>query len=172
MLENKDQVKEIFKQGYRFRNTAAVIGNLYDDNEDLYKGPFIVNAAFSLELYLKCIYLIENPNQKIPHFHNLDDIFYALSKDAQDYSIRIFSATNRGLSSYQALKHFTIDFDWTLQSVLKRASKAFVKWRYSYEYDESDLPDFLSVTAIITALEATILLLRKDLKEVASKMHQ
>ena len=57
----EDTAKQIFLQAKRFRNAGNLISNALGETNDvdLDIAPFIVNAAFSTELYLKCIYVLE-----------------------------------------------------------------------------------------------------------------
>lgn len=163
----RDLAKDVFIQAYRFRSTARVIGDLvrYGDekNLDLYSDPFVVNASFSIELYLKCIGIIESGDEKTPYIHELDKLYDALSVEIQNKLSDVFIKENEKLGSYHLVKKNGFDFDWSLRNVLKESSKAFVKWRYSYE---GNLPDIISIKAVIFALETIIFELREDLYTV------
>lgn len=163
----RDLAKDVFMQAYRFRSTARVIGDLLknsdDRNIDLYFDPFVVNASFSIELYLKCICIIESGKKKAPYMHELDKLYDSLSVEVQNKLSDVFIKENEKLGTYHLAKENKPDFEWSLKNVLKESSKAFIKWRYSYE---GKLPDVVSIKAVIFALETIIFELREDLYTV------
>lgn len=165
-----DIAKDIFLQGYRFRSSALVLGKKAMEEANLYGTPFVVNCALAVELYLKCIYKLENKNKQIPNLHELDKLFNVISDDAKDFASKIFSETNENLQSYKDIKDKIPTFEWTLSNVLSEGSKAFIQWRYSYE--RKQLPNFLSVKAVIVALESTIFALREDLYYASNDLYK
>lgn len=166
----EDKAKDIFLQGYRFRNAGLELGTKAMTEMNLYGTPFIVNMAFAMELYLKCIYQLENKNKKIPNLHELDKLFNVLSDDTKDFASKVFTVINEDLQTYKDIKDQIPDFEWTLSNVLLEGSRAFIQWRYSYEGGR--LPNFLSVKAMVIALESTIFWLREDLSYVHNDMHK
>lgn len=159
--EQNDKVKQMFLQARRFKNAGAVLADKWSETDDidLYVAPFIVNSSFAIELYLKCIYMIENgkePNR----VHKLDLLYKKLSRESKDSIAAIFMLVNERSGSYHALKDKVPGFDWSIEGVLASASQAFVNWRYSFE---GNLTSFSSPQSIFIALESCIFMLREDL---------
>ena len=119
---------------------------IYDSELDDWRSPFIVNASFAIELYLKSMQkgsITYGPpttisfgtthdkplkTHKLVHStskisfegsgHNLLNLFSQIPKRNRDYLLHIFSQPNHA-----------IDFEKFLQEY----SKAFMSWRYCYE---------------------------------------
>ncbi|KTR27887.1 hypothetical protein RSA11_04275 [Exiguobacterium indicum] len=165
----EDKAKLIFEQARRFRNAGAILGNKLSETSDpgLYMAPFIVNSSFAIELYLKCIYVIETKEEP-KYVHKLEQLFDNLSDFSQFITSDIFSRLNEQEGSYHALKDKVPDFDWSLRGVLESASQAFVKWRYSFD---GDITSFPSAGAVINALEACIFVLREDLNDIPQEIY-
>ncbi|OGX78214.1 hypothetical protein A6395_13410 [Exiguobacterium sp. SH31] len=158
-----DKARQIFLQARRFTNAGGILGDKISETNDLdlYLAPFIVNTSFAIELYLKCIYVIEQ--DKEPKFiHHLDELYNKLSKESKGYISTVFEMINQTEHSYHALKDKVPDFDWSIEGVLRSSSKAFVNWRYSFQ---SEVTGFPSSRAVISALEACIFILREDLND-------
>ncbi len=81
--------------------------------------PVVVNHAFSLELYLKCLLQIEN---KLARGHLLDALFGAL---LPDHRLRIEQAYEKSFGPPRV--------GMKLADIVKRCSDAFVEWRYLNE---------------------------------------
>jgi hypothetical protein len=92
-----------------------------------YLAPFAVNASFGIELYLKAI---AEQNGLPLRGHKLTSLFDALPAAAIDACARIAPS----------LFH-TYDLEQTsdIRQYLVKLDDAFIKWRYSYEYDQEPL---------------------------------
>lgn len=119
----------VFNQALAFANTSAL---LYE--RDLRRqprrgaslAPFVVNAAFSIELYLKA--LAEKHGSKSEKGHQLVKLFDALPVAAlraiEQVSPRC--AADRALGEAPRLRFY-----------LQTLSSAFVEWRYCYELERT-----------------------------------
>jgi hypothetical protein len=96
--------------------------------------PIAANDSFATELYLKSLYWIDR-GCRPDGVHTFTDLFYALSKPAQD-SIRTWYIEKRdkqyGALLRQHQKHFP-GFDHSLENCLKLSNNTFVKMRYAFE---------------------------------------
>lgn len=136
ILKEKGLFKEIITNSaiYNQANCFAKVANdLYQN--DLKKtplnamsiSPFIVNATFSIELYLKAIHNAYNNKIKGHHLTNLYKHMPIKGKQ------HFLSAANDIRSHY--LLNEGVDIHTCLESI----NKAFENWRYLYEYNELNL---------------------------------
>jgi hypothetical protein len=86
--------------------------------------PFVVNATFSIELYLKTIHF--SYGNKIRGHH-----LGALFKDMPKQGIEHYLQASEDIKHKYDLKRTT-----DIQECLEYISKAFEEWRYIYEYNE------------------------------------
>lgn len=99
--------------------------------------PAVVCNAFAVELWLKALYCIENPNDFVPHGHDLLQLFKKLPIDTQ-----------RNLLSFCEYKSEQFNL------ILGNDAMSFDLWRYAYEHGAgSDKPAY--------ALSVNFILLRK-----------
>ena len=108
---------------------AEVANNLYENNLKIspYKGssvpPFIVNAVFSIELYLKTIH--DAYGNKIKG-HHLVSIYKDMPKKGKDF----FTIASNDIKHLYKLKTGA-----DIHTCLESLNKAFEQWRYLYEHD-------------------------------------
>lgn len=116
--------ESIYNQAQSFANTSAY---LYEkDLKSLPRNPqsitpFVVNAAFSAEMYLKCLQEIHG---QITESHVLTVLFKSLPNKVKD---KINKASKKFESQYQ------IEQGVLFKDHLKNINNAFVNWRYIYE---------------------------------------
>lgn len=119
---------------------------IHDSKLEDWRSPFIVNASFAIELYLKSMqkgskiygppftisfgtpqeqpkktHMLVHSTSKVSfegNGHNLANLFSQIPKRNQDYILHIFSQPNNEIDF--------IDF-------LKEHSKTFISWRYCFE---------------------------------------
>ena len=116
--------ESIYNQAQSFANTSA-----YLYKKDLKSPPinpqsitpFVVNAAFSAEMYLKCL---QEVHEQITESHVLTVLFKSLPNKVKD---KINKASKKFESQYQ------IEQGVLFKEHLKNINNAFVKWRYIYE---------------------------------------
>ena len=138
-------LNEFIKQGYfeyRFRmqtkhpidvandfKTVAIM--IYDNNlsNDSIKNkllnPFVVNAMFSIEIYLKII--IKSINSSVDNVHNLKKLFETIKNDGNDIYYKLNNTYI--IKANKDLSYFADEYQ-----------NAFENFRYSYEgynYDGS-----------------------------------
>ena len=114
----------IYRQAQSFANTAA---HIYEkDLKSLPRShlgicPFVVNAAFSAEMYLKCIQQIHG---EVTEAHVLTALFKPLPNKVKD---KINKTSKKLEPQYQ------IEQGVLFKEHLKSMNNAFVNWRYIYE---------------------------------------
>jgi hypothetical protein len=97
--------------------------------------PAMVSAAFALEVYFKCIFVLET-NQPPPNQHNLRKLFELLAPATQvkiralfaPHQAKIQGYVNEAATAAGVTPH-AVDFD----NVLNFSQDAFVLMRYIYE---------------------------------------
>ena len=116
---------------YRQANSFAELANsIYkkDLQKSPYKGssvsPFVVNAAFSIELYLKTIHSIYG--NKVKGRHHLANLYRKLPTKGKDFF-------NKAANDVRP--RYKLEPNVDILSSLKDLSKAFEQWRYIYEFD-------------------------------------
>lgn len=131
-LKNRGLWKELSSNDAMFAqaNSFAEIANsVYskDLKHSPYKGsavaPFVVNACFAIEIYLKTILETQGQSSKE---HNLDKLFGELDGD----STRIVE-----VAAQDVRPRYTLPEKSTFRSGLSELSSAFVQWRYLYEHE-------------------------------------
>jgi hypothetical protein len=94
------------------------------------------NAAFALEMYLKCLLLLEN-GEAPPRTHDVQDLFHALNESTQsdltkDHK-KFFHDTPTAVEQARVSGTPT-----KLEELLKLGRHAFVDFRYAHEQIPSD----------------------------------
>ncbi|MHB9094185.1 MAG: hypothetical protein ACYC21_05895 [Eubacteriales bacterium] len=95
--------------------------------------PVIINSAFSLEIYLKCLIMIEIGSRPVRGL-TLIELFNGLSKESKTAIEQYFNesiARDPGVQVMVNSKENEIKFD--LSSILNEISNAFLDWRSAYE---------------------------------------
>ncbi len=95
--------------------------------------PVIVNLAFSCELYMKALLMLQKKNREIIIGHELNQLFSELDVTVKE---RILSETNIR--------------NW--DRFMKDSSNAFDAWRYYYEKDKSmigHIPELFNLAEIL-----------------------
>ena len=127
LWKNVSANDSMFSQANSFAETANV---LYEKGlrKSPYNGsivaPFIVNAAFSVEIYLKTILeAFGNPSR----VHDLKRLFKSLNEEA-----RAIVRT----SADDVRARYKLEEDVTIETCIRDLGHAFVKWRYRYEHEK------------------------------------
>jgi hypothetical protein len=106
---------------------AEVANGLYkrDLKESPYKGsslaPFVVNAVFSIEIYLKAIHCVFGNTIR---GHNLSAIFKSLNEEGKSIFL---------LAAEAVRPHYMLEEGVDIIDCLNSLSTAFEDWRYLYE---------------------------------------
>jgi hypothetical protein len=134
--------ESIYNQAQSFANTAAY---LYEkDLKSLPRNPqsitpFVVNAAFSAEMYLKCL---QEVHGQITESHVLTVLFKSLPNKVKD---KINKTSKKFESQYQ------IEKGVLFKNHLKNINNAFVDWRYIYEkkYESLNIQQTIFVIQVL-----------------------
>ncbi len=114
--------------------------------------PFVVNAAFSAEMYLKCLQSIYG---EVTQSHILTVLFKALDNRTKD-------KINK--TSKQLRVNYDVDQKMLFRAHLKGINDAFVDWRYIYEKD-ADYIDIQQTIFVLHVLHETSVSEFKQLAE-------
>jgi hypothetical protein len=123
LYKKPDPLKAMFGQALSFATTASYIRNkdlLRSPWNGLSVAPFIVNSAFSIELYLKTLAKIYNQPRT---GHDLLELFDSLPPEAR-----------QGIDAVlPGLKDWAPAGGVDLRTCISELKTAFVDWRYLYE---------------------------------------
>ena len=155
LLPEPDPIRAIEGQAVAFANAANAVYERYLKTIPAANGlsavPFVVNSAFSIELYFKTLHLIGGAPQR---GHRLLALYDALPDSIRD---RIEAAAQR----------YALDFlgqplgNLVLRDFVADLDNAYVEWRYQHE----------SGGASAAKLHPTILVM-KVLHEICREVHR
>ena len=136
----------MFRQALSFCTTAA---HLY--KQDLRNAPrnvpsvvpFVVNSAFSIELYLKTLHHLRGTSVR---GHSLLAIYDALSDESRDMVVSIAQRHGPG---YQV----TVASGDTFRGFVAELDTAFVDWRYCYETGQTSRINVQPMILVMKALD-------------------
>ena len=147
--------RSIFKTARFFEKASAVLSSELGrtDNFDLII-PIVVNRAFSLEVYFKCLYKLENGADYPKKEHNLLNLYNALGSASKErIKVRYGELSEKNPLTQKAKSMFK-GVKTELEDVLEQVSNAFVEWRYHYENEPRS---FYAVEDIARAVRQRIL---------------
>ena len=133
LLKGKGLHKEVTKNDAMYNQACAfssVANDLYqrDLKKSPFKGtsvsPFIVNAVFSIELYMKTIHNAYGNNIK---GHHLVSLHKGMPKKGKEH---FTNAANDIRNRYQ------LEINSDIHTCLASLNKAFEQWRYLYEHNQ------------------------------------
>jgi len=133
MLKEKGLYQEVTTNDAMFNQAnsfASVANDLYqrDLKKSPFKGisvsPFIVNAVFSIELYLK---VIHNAYGNKIKGHHLVSIYKGMPKKGKEHFIN---------SANDVRPHYQLHDGTDIHQCLESLNKSFEQWRYLYEHNE------------------------------------
>lgn len=129
-----------------FRQAATVIINAElvttPRREPLMVIPFVVNATFACELYLKA--LAYRSNVALTG-HSLLDLLAALPHGERQHLNQAWANLN---------KHGITRSAESMELVAREMSACFVDWRYSYEKEAVTAPQISAIFDLLNALDA------------------
>jgi hypothetical protein len=139
--------ESIYNQAQSFANTSAY---LYEkDLKSLPRNPqsitpFVVNAAFSAEMYLKCLQEIHG---QVTESHVLTALFKSLPNKVKD---KINKTSKKFENQYQIAQGILF------KEHLKNINNAFVNWRYIYEKNNEhvSIPQIIFVLQVLHEVSA------------------
>ncbi|HCY83879.1 MAG TPA: hypothetical protein DHV36_01960 [Desulfobacteraceae bacterium] len=156
LWKKKSMIDMMFNQAQSFAYTA---NHLFEKDIRNHPrkfhsfAPFVVNAAFSIEIYLKTLHHLHGKKIK---GHSLTDLYKILDTDYKSIINRIAEET-RNLYQIEQEK----GFDYYLSSL----DRAFVKWRYIYERDVEKIY-FLPTIYVMQVLDKACVKIRKNQKTI------
>jgi hypothetical protein len=123
--------KRVFMTAEVYRAGSLVLGSLINRGMPHFILPMVTCSAFSLELHLKCLILLEGGTSTKDH--DLEALFSKLTPESQakiraSYEI-LKAKIDAGFAAAKGIPARPTDFDF----VLRASAKAFVKFRYAYE---------------------------------------
>jgi hypothetical protein len=137
------QTKLMFKQARSFATVSRDIHRGYlvspPFNQEVV-APFVVNAAFACEMYLKAL---QSLTGQIDETHSLNVLFRHLPNKMKDK----INALNR-----QKAAQFQLESRTSFKEHLKTISNAFVDWRYIYEQEKATA-NISVILLILTVLD-------------------
>lgn len=140
LLRDIPKSESIYNQAQSFSNTSAYLYEKYLKSlprNPQSIAPFVVNAAFSAEMYLKCLQEIHG---QISETHALTALFKSLPNKVKD---KINKTSQKFESQYE------IEQGVLFKDHLKNINHAFVNWRYIYEKSN----EYVSIQQIIFVLQ-------------------
>lgn len=152
--------KDIFRVANSFATASSVISERLSETGDVgtYIAPYITLASFAIELYLKCIHMIDN-NKPAPSTHELYRLYANLSEESRIVIEMVYDLLVEQDPVIKATKEKVPEMKTDLDSVFKEISSAFTKWRYSYE---KKLTGFPASGPLLTALKGRIKILKPE----------
>lgn len=109
------------------------LGKLTDTD---FINPYVVNAAFSLELSLKLLHYLDQKKWKSGH--NLCNIYTPLSPESKQQVLEIFNNTVKNSERHSEIfkvmnEQLRVSFSWDLTQLITKSSTAFEDWRYTFQ---------------------------------------
>ena len=150
LWRNIETEEAMFNQAQSFASTA---NNLYEkdlkkDHKNFYSfAPFVVNAAFSIEIYLKTLHNLYGNKIK---GHSLNALYESLSDKGKTHIKKIAEDTRH-------LYKIDNDFEYHLSQL----DKAFENWRYIYE-GKSETIYFLPTIYVMQVLDKACILVKNE----------
>lgn len=144
-------VEAMFQQANSFAATGAALFEKLNARppDQMAIAPFVVNTAFSLELYMKVLAL---QHGKKLHGHELSTLFRKLPGAAKQEIERQLAALRETSRWSAGIKTFS-----DLANVAASLNTAFVDWRYSYEQPSRPLRiDFQPTIFLGEVLHASV----------------
>ena len=123
------QISLMYRQAVSFATTSAYLykNDLLKAPRNVFSiAPFIVNAAFGIELYLKTLAKIHKKTFK---GHELLKLFDSLPPKAKE-------SINTVIPNYAKQYGITLPADF--RNYISELNHTFVEWRYIYEKDRSN----------------------------------
>lgn len=126
LYREASKADRMFSQAAAFTASAWLLFEKMNGDKTVlarYGAPFVVNMAFSVELYLKALSEAYGQNLR---GHDLSALYDALPNVAKSLLESI---------APEGRKQFPVAGDLTFKAVLHRTKDSFVEWRYNYEKD-------------------------------------
>lgn len=110
-----------------------------------YMQPFIMNGAFSLEIKMKLIYLLEKG--VLLQGHNLLKLYEELGQTTKSHVREKVKEISNSSSWYRDISReinskYKIQFSWEPHKLISNSALAFDRWRYVFE--DADKPTWFA----------------------------
>lgn len=126
--DDVDPARDIFLQAARFELAAMLLKDQLTIHRKFhFMPPFVTNAAFALELYMKCMIVMQGG--EVPAEHDLEYLFSNISRVTKAKLRKRFNTISIEQKIFEKPD---------LDSLLKMSKDAFVFLRYAYEEDSGD----------------------------------
>lgn len=150
----------MFNQAFSFSSVARKINheglqNLPRDAMSI--TPFVVNATFSIEIYLKSIHILYGQKKT---GHLLMPLFEQLPDEAK---------TVISIKSEELIKEYNFSTPIEFEKELETINKAFEQWRYIYEKSNLKFIHTKSVIFIMNVLHETYKVIRDNVNKASGK---
>lgn len=99
-----------------------------------YMQPYIVIGAFSLEILMKYLHILETG--EVLRGHKLFDLYCQLSGETKKHmraEVPKIASTGLHREISKAINGENIQFSWEPHKLISNSSLAFERWRYSFE---------------------------------------
>jgi hypothetical protein len=126
--------------------------------------PMLVVNAFTVELFIKCVLALDAVVP--PATHALLDLFQSLSPGRQQRLETLFDEESHKAPHFGMAQEMGLSPLPTLASCLTEMNKAFVQWRYAYEFD----PKSGTFSELRAALRRLILEIRPDWEPLVARL--
>jgi hypothetical protein len=111
----------------------------------------LILDLLAIEVFLKCLIQIETVSAATPQGHGLVDLFAQVSPKSQERIRQIYDSLEKPTNDPKM---------WEFDDVLGSLNKAFIQWRYAYEYS---MGRTVYCTMLCEAIEKAILEIHPDL---------
>jgi hypothetical protein len=135
----------------------ALVAETRRGNRRILSLALATNAAFALEMYLKCLLSLEQG--QAPHGHDLHKLFHALSSSTQSELTKDHEQFQNSNPASMAEAH-QLGLPTDLEELLKRGRNAFADFRYAHEQIPSGT-DF-ALNGLTYCVQQRILKLQPD----------
>jgi hypothetical protein len=155
--------KQVFMTAEVYRASSVLLAKLIGSGMPHFMIPMVTCSAFSLELHLKCLILLDGGAPK--REHDLEKLLSLLTPESQRTIRACYDVQQPKVQAMYAavpgVPHPSTDFDF----VLRASAKSFEKFRYAYEGIVGDKQGWLA-DEIRDCVRARILELRPEWKDL------
>lgn len=149
----------IYKVAEQFEHTANMLSTqMGTSGAHPPVSPFVVNVTFSIELYLKCLLILET-NRRPKNSHELHTIFNRLSSESRSIITSDFQNSISSDATIRVMKTQFPDLKVDIQSVLLGMNNAFKEWRYA-SIDGMSTSSVMGTSHLLASIKKRILYLK------------
>lgn len=146
MAPNKNKqvnytAKDIFNSAKSFFKAFQAVSSRLSTTDDVTLfAPIITLDAFCIELYLKCLYMIENSRPFHHNTHDLYTLYMNISEDSRGHIKTLHQFIAENDQQVKQLMVLAGNFSLELEGVLSEIRGTFLNWRYNYEKNINGFP--------------------------------